>query len=106
MAVLRVGSRGTSVTDLQSDLKAAGFDPGPIDGVYGPLTKAAVEAYQRDKGLTIDGIAGPETLGSLGATASPGADSPADPGATSGAPLTGLADFTDPEETRFNGLPG
>jgi peptidoglycan hydrolase-like protein with peptidoglycan-binding domain len=37
--------------DLQEDLAYLGCEPGPIDGVLGPLTRAAVEAYKRDKGL-------------------------------------------------------
>ena len=37
--------------DLQEDLTYLGYKPGPIDGVLGPQTKAAVEAYKRDKGL-------------------------------------------------------
>lgn len=65
MAILRSGSRGSEVTKLQNALKAAGFDPGPIDGIYGPKTAAAVRKYQTSKGLTVDGIAGPQTMGSL-----------------------------------------
>lgn len=63
--VLGLGSKGPAVTDMQKKLKAAGFDPGPIDGRFGPKTKAAVEAFQKDRGLETDGIAGPETLGEL-----------------------------------------
>jgi peptidoglycan hydrolase-like protein with peptidoglycan-binding domain len=36
------------------------------DGVYGPITRAAVRSYQAAHGLLVDGIAGPQTLGSLG----------------------------------------
>jgi hypothetical protein len=39
------------IMDLQEDLAYLGYKPGPIDGVLGPQTKAAVEAYKRDKGL-------------------------------------------------------
>jgi len=39
------------IMDLQEDLTYLGYKPGPIDGVLGPQTKAAVEAYKRDKGL-------------------------------------------------------
>ena len=89
--VLRPGSRGSSVKDLQNKLKAAGFDPGPIDGIYGPKTAAAVRKYQKAKGLTVDGLAGPQTLGSLNGTGS-------------GPKIQ--TDYTDEETTRFNGLPG
>lgn len=57
---LRIGARGADVMQLQHDLTAAGF-PVPIDGDFGPKTKAAVEAFQRSKGLQADGIVGPKT---------------------------------------------
>jgi hypothetical protein len=41
------------------------IDPGAADGVAGPNTQAAVEAYQRKKGLAVDGIPGPQTRGPL-----------------------------------------
>jgi peptidoglycan hydrolase-like protein with peptidoglycan-binding domain len=59
------GSAGPAVTDMQKKLKAAGFDPGDVDGKLGPKTLAAVKAYQQANGLKVDGIAGPETLGQL-----------------------------------------
>lgn len=65
---LRVGSKGPAVTDMQQKLKDAGFDPGPIDGKFGPKTKAAVEGFQKVRGLKTDGIAGLETLGELNQT--------------------------------------
>lgn len=63
--MLRMGSRGIQVTELQSDLSRAGFSTGPADGVFGPKTEAAVKAFQRSKGLTPDGIAGPKTIAAL-----------------------------------------
>src|SRR5687768_3856680 len=48
-----------TVRQLQRDLRKLGHGPGPIDGLYGPLTEAAVERYQQSKGLPVDGIAGP-----------------------------------------------
>lgn len=65
MAVLRRGSRGAQVGDLQRRLAALGFNPGPTDGIYGPRTAAAVRAYQASVGLATDGIAGNLTLGRL-----------------------------------------
>ena len=103
--VYRSGSSGSGVKTLQENLNAAGYEPAlSTDGKFGPKTKAAVEWYQKEHDLTVDGIAGSQTLGSLGQTASPGAGTPSDPG--DGSPLTDLEDYTDPEETRFNGLPG
>lgn len=46
---------------LQCALKAAGFDPGPLDGQPGPKTTAAVLAFQEANGLKPDGIYGPKT---------------------------------------------
>jgi peptidoglycan hydrolase-like protein with peptidoglycan-binding domain len=43
-------------TALQTDLQRAGYDPGPIDGIYGPLTAAAVEKLQTDSGLPATGF--------------------------------------------------
>ena len=53
------------VRDLQRRLARAGHAPGPIDGLYGPLTSAAVIGYQADHGLPGDGTAGVQTLADL-----------------------------------------
>ena len=66
MPVLRQGSSGPEVTNLQQKLKDLGFDPNGVDGNFGPGTKAAVLAFQQSKGLQADGIAGPATLAALG----------------------------------------
>lgn len=50
---------------LQTTLKALGFDPGPIDGIYGNMTKAAVTAYQTARNLVADGWAGVATTAAL-----------------------------------------
>lgn len=63
--VLRLGSKGSAVAALQTRLRAAGYDPGPSDGVYGVQTVGAVARYQADRGLVPDGEAGPQTLGAL-----------------------------------------
>ncbi len=59
------------VRALQRSLRALGQQPGPVDGVYGPLTKAAVERLQRERGLAVDGIVGPQTRRVLNAKTSP-----------------------------------
>jgi hypothetical protein len=41
--------------DLQLALRAAGYDPGPVDGFFGPATRQALGRYQRDHGLTPGG---------------------------------------------------
>ncbi len=60
--VYRVGHRGDGVIELQERLRRLGFDPGPADGVFGPLTAAAIAEFQTRFELAIDGIAGPQTL--------------------------------------------
>jgi spore coat assembly protein SafA len=64
---LRRGATGEHVRDLQQELKKAGFDPGPIDGVFGPRTESAVRTFQRAAGLQVDGIVGPRTWAALAA---------------------------------------
>jgi peptidoglycan hydrolase-like protein with peptidoglycan-binding domain len=75
MSVLKEGSTGPDVTNLQQRLKDLGFDPNGVDGNFGPGTKAALIAFQKSKGLTADGIAGPQTMAALqlGAGAAAGA---------------------------------
>lgn len=63
--LLSQGARGPEVRQLQTQLKNAGFSPGSVDGVFGPKTAAAVKAYQRAKGLQVDGVAGQQTWGSF-----------------------------------------
>ena len=62
---LREDSQGPAVVRLQKRLKKLGFNPGNIDGDFGPATKAAVMAFQKSRGLLADGIAGPRTLTAL-----------------------------------------
>ncbi|MFP5503245.1 MAG: peptidoglycan-binding protein [Candidatus Sericytochromatia bacterium] len=62
---LRLGARGPAVTNLQQALKRHGFDPGPVDGQYGERTRAAVSAFQRARGLVVDGWVGQQTWGAL-----------------------------------------
>jgi len=51
---------------LQKALATRGFDPGDVDGQFGPATEAAVLALQRSDGLLADGLAGPRTATALG----------------------------------------
>jgi peptidoglycan hydrolase-like protein with peptidoglycan-binding domain len=57
------GSEG--VRELQVRLRGAGYEPGPIDGLFGPLTRAAVQGFQRAHGLATDGVVGPQTAEGL-----------------------------------------
>ena len=54
------------IKKVQSLLKGKGYDPGPVDGVNGSKTKAALIAYQRENGLVTDGTPNAETLRHLG----------------------------------------
>lgn len=67
LPTLRSGSRGSAVQTLQTRLKARGYDPGFIDGIFGSRTDAAVKAFQRASGITVDGIVGPQTWSALAA---------------------------------------
>jgi uncharacterized protein (TIGR02594 family) len=66
-----------NIKDIQKALKAKSYDPGPIDGVWGRRTIAAVKAFQEGHDLTVDGIVGPKTYKALFGKAQPKA-TPAD----------------------------
>ena len=58
--LVRRGDSIFPVRPLQQLLRARSH-PVAVDGIFGPLTEAAVEAFQQSKGLTADGIVGPHT---------------------------------------------
>jgi murein L,D-transpeptidase YcbB/YkuD len=63
--VLRKGSTGDAVRDLQRSLSALGY-PLEVDGIFGGDTDVAVRAFQRDHRLAVDGVAGPRTREAIG----------------------------------------
>lgn len=63
--VLRRGSKGPEVSDLQRRLQELQYQPGPADGVFGLRTEEAVKAFQRESGLAADGIVGARTRANL-----------------------------------------
>lgn len=63
--LLEIGDRGPDVISLQGALFRKGFEPGLIDGDFGPGTEAAVMALQRGEGLEPDGVYGPLTAAAL-----------------------------------------
>lgn len=65
-ALSRYGSSGEEVRKIQSRLSAWGYYDGSVDGLYGYLTYSAVRDFQARNGLTVDGVAGPQTLAALG----------------------------------------
>jgi uncharacterized protein (TIGR02594 family) len=54
-----------TVKDIQQALQAAGFNPGPVDGIRGRKTIAAVKKFQEANSLVVDGIVGPKTVAKL-----------------------------------------
>jgi peptidoglycan hydrolase-like protein with peptidoglycan-binding domain len=59
--VLKSGDRGKAVKQLQRRLSVK-----PISGLFGPITEKAVKRFQRRRGLTADGVVGPQTRKALG----------------------------------------
>ncbi len=68
--VLRYGDIGKQVIHIQSQLEKTGYHTSGLDGVYGSGTKSSVKSFQKAKGLTVDGIAGPSTRSALDQAAS------------------------------------
>jgi N-acetylmuramoyl-L-alanine amidase len=65
-ALIRLGSRGEDVRDLQRRLAAVGLSLSPDDlGVFGTATEQAVQEFQTRRGLRVDGIVGRETWSAL-----------------------------------------
>lgn len=65
-ALSKYGSTGNEVRTIQEKLKRWGYYNGNIDGIYGSQTTSAVKSFQRKNGLTVDGIAGKNTLNAMG----------------------------------------
>lgn len=106
--LLRRGAHGEPIRALQGRLRELGFDPGGVDGDFGPRTEAAVLAFQRSRGLFADGVVGPETWRHLGITVrgdvtfgSPGVGAPVP---ISGAPSEVAQRFIDSAK-QFLGIP-
>lgn len=62
--MLRMGSKGQRVRELQALLSRAGFKVG-VDGDFGQATRKAVSDFQRANGLDVDGVYGPKTEAAL-----------------------------------------
>lgn len=63
--MIRYGDRGDDVRAVQEALAFLGYSPGPIDGIFGPMTNEAVRRFQSDQRIAVDGIVGPETIAAL-----------------------------------------
>jgi peptidoglycan hydrolase-like protein with peptidoglycan-binding domain len=62
---LRKGSKGSDVAELQRRLNELGFNAGKIDGSFGSQTLNAVYAFQKSRGLVVDGVVGKITRAAL-----------------------------------------
>ncbi len=62
----RKAQSGADVTAVQIRLSQLGHSPGKVDGLFGPLTAAAVKGFQEAASIEADGIVGPVTRGALG----------------------------------------
>ena len=58
--------RPSAVQAIQYRLRRLGYYNGPVDGVWGPGTEAALRGFQQGSGLQIDGSPGPSTVAALG----------------------------------------
>ncbi|WP_100397959.1 peptidoglycan-binding protein [Bacillus sp. FJAT-44742] len=65
LSILEQGDEGATVSSLQEDLNTLGFYEYKIDGIFGPITHQAVVDFQKSQGITVDGLAGPETFSAL-----------------------------------------
>lgn len=65
-ALSKLGSTGSEVKKIQQKLKDLGYYKGSVDSIYGSQTKSAVTRFQKNCGITADGIAGKQTLLYLG----------------------------------------
>lgn len=63
---LFIGSRGDAVVQVQQALNSKGYWCGTADSIFGPKTYSAVIRFQREAGLDVDGIVGPQTKKALG----------------------------------------
>ena len=73
-ALSKMGSRGDEVLQIQQKLKDMGYYQGNVDGMYGYQTMNAVKEFQSDNSLSVDGIAGTQTLQALGITGDSGSN--------------------------------
>lgn len=73
----RRGHSGNQIERIQVRLGELGFDPGPVDGIFGPLTQQAVWKFQEANRVQVDGIVGPETWNLLFSQGAPCESRPA-----------------------------
>ena len=65
-AIPAMAQSRSTVRDAQQALKDKGYDPGPVDGINGPMTQAAIKKYQDAQHMADNGNLDTNTLSSLG----------------------------------------
>lgn len=86
--LLKRGTSGADVKAMQQVLNTLGFAVGTADGVFGAKTTEGVKAFQKAKGITVDGIVGKATVAAINAASGAGTANPGttDPGTVEPAP--------------------
>lgn len=69
--LLKQGSKGDKVKELQTQLNNLGYNCGTVDGIFGAKTLEAVKNFQKTNGLTVDGIVGDKTRAALASAKKP-----------------------------------
>jgi len=90
-AVLKQGSSGATVKTMQTKLINWGYLTGRADGIFGAKTKAAVIKFQRNNGLTADGVVGTKTAQAMGLKLSGSSSTSSSGGSSSSTDLNLLA---------------
>ncbi|QKS72733.1 peptidoglycan-binding protein [Paenalkalicoccus suaedae] len=98
--LLRMWTTGEAVRSLQTSLKNLGYYNAGITGTFGPITEAAVIAFQRDNNIRADGIAGPMTFRAL-ETGTPAPNVPAPPQVDSSQLISILREGSTGDEVRL-----
>ncbi|HEY9605986.1 MAG TPA: peptidoglycan-binding domain-containing protein [Allocoleopsis sp.] len=105
--LLKIGSQGAAVSELQAALKLLGYYTGSVDGFYQQSTAIAVSQFQQAAGLNPDGIAGPATWIRLfptppSARTSPSPTSSDSPASSFPVPTIATSDRNNPMPTASN----
>ncbi|NLT94110.1 MAG: LysM peptidoglycan-binding domain-containing protein [Clostridia bacterium] len=101
---IRQGARGSAVRFIQSLLQRLNFAPGPIDGVFGADTRAAVIAFQASRNIPTTGVVDQATWDALGVTCVPAFPDGTGGGVIPGIPEGDEINFTWEEEDGFRYL--
>ncbi len=90
VASVKKGSSGDDVKKIQQRLSSWGYYKGDIDGVFGSATETAVKAFQKNNGLTADGVVGSATAAKIGISLSGSSGSSGNSGSSGGTNNSGM----------------